>query len=64
VKALTFDRFGGIEELHQTTLPAPVAGKGQVVVAIAARSINVIDIRVRNGAMGPLVNKRGWDGGR
>lgn len=58
MKALTFDRFGGIDQLRFTDQPDPVAGKNQVVVAIAARSVNIIDIRVRNGMIGPLVNKK------
>jgi NADPH:quinone reductase-like Zn-dependent oxidoreductase len=58
VQAYSYDKFGGAEVLHRGDLPAPVAGDRQVVVAVAARSINLIDIRVRSGMMGPLVNKR------
>ncbi len=58
MKAYSYDHFGGPEVLQGSELPDPVAGRGAVVVAVRARSINLIDIRVRSGAMGPLVNKR------
>ncbi len=58
MKAFSYDRFGGGDVLHASELPDPVPGKGEVVVAVQARSINLIDIRVRSGTMGLLVNKR------
>lgn len=58
MKAIAYDRFGGSEVMHIAELPAPVAGDHDVVVAVEARSINLIDVRVRSGMMGPLVNKR------
>jgi NADPH:quinone reductase-like Zn-dependent oxidoreductase len=38
-------------------LPSPSPRGADVVVSIEARSINLIDIRVRSGMLGPLVNK-------
>lgn len=58
LRALSYDRFGAAEVLHFSELPDPVPGEGEVVVAIDVRSINLIDIRVRKGMLGPLVNKR------
>jgi len=58
MKALAYDRFGGIEVLHAAELPKPKPAKGQVLVAVRAGSINVIDSRVRQGIMWPLVSKR------
>lgn len=58
MKAVSYDQFGGLEVLHDADLPAPVPGKNDILVAIEARSVNLIDIRVRSGMMGPLVNKR------
>ncbi len=58
MKAFSYDRFGDASVLHIADLPNPSAGDADVVVAIDARSINLIDIRVRSGMMGPLVNKR------
>ena len=58
MKAISYDQFGGADVFHHADLPDPVAGENDVVVDIDARSINLIDIRVRSGMMGPLVNKR------
>lgn len=58
MKALQYDTFGSAEVFHFADAPAPVAGAGEVVVGVVARSINLIDIRVRSGMMGPLVNRR------
>lgn len=58
MKALQYDTFGSAEVFHFADAPAPVAGAGEVVVGVLARSINLIDIRVRSGMMGPLVDKR------
>lgn len=58
MKVIAYDRFGNSEVLHPADVPDPVAGDNDVLVAVEARSINLIDIRVRSGMMGPLVNKR------
>lgn len=39
-------------------LPEPKAGADDIVVAIEARSVNLIDLKVASGMMGPLVDKR------
>lgn len=57
MKALAYDRFGGIDVLRIADLPRPKPAPGEVLVAMRASSINVIDSRVRNGAMGLLVRK-------
>jgi NADPH:quinone reductase-like Zn-dependent oxidoreductase len=58
MKAIVFNEFGPADLLHQAETPNPKAGKGEVVVKMRASSIKVIDSRVRNGLMGPLVNKK------
>jgi NADPH:quinone reductase-like Zn-dependent oxidoreductase len=58
MQALRYDRFGSIDVLHLSDLPRPSPAPNQVLVEVRATSINVIDSRVRNGLMGPLVNKR------
>lgn len=58
LKAVSYDRFGDAGVLQFADLPEPVAGRDDVLVAIEARSVNLIDIRVRKGMLGPLVNKR------
>lgn len=48
MKAYAINTYKGPIALHQ--LPEPVAGPGEVVVAIAAASVNPIDVKVRAGA--------------
>lgn len=48
MKAYAIDAYKAPVTLHQ--LPEPVAGPGEVVVAIAAASVNPIDVKVRSGA--------------
>lgn len=58
MKALQYDSFGSAEVFHFGEVQTLAPGAGEVVVGVLARSINLIDIRVRNGMMGPLVSKR------
>lgn len=58
MKAVSYDHFGQIDVLHFTDMPDPVVAPGQVLVAVRAVSVNVIDGRVRSGLMGPLVDKK------
>lgn len=58
MRALVHHRFGGIETLRFEDVPEPVPGRGEVLVAVSAASVNPIDAKVRSGSMGPLVNKR------
>lgn len=48
MKAYAIDAYKAPVTLHQ--LPEPVAGAGEVVVSIAAASVNPIDVKVRSGA--------------
>lgn len=57
MKALLYDRFGPTEVLRLAEQEPPRPAPGEVVVEVAATSVNVIDIRVRKGLMGPLVRK-------
>lgn len=47
MKAFAIDAYKG--ELSLRNVPEPVAGPGQVVVAIAAASVNPIDVKLRDG---------------
>ena len=66
MKAVFIDRFGGPEVLTYGDQPDPVAGPGQVVVDVAAASVNGADWRVRAGQYGqatfPLVLGRDFSG--
>ncbi|HLG83550.1 MAG TPA: NAD(P)-dependent alcohol dehydrogenase [Bradyrhizobium sp.] len=58
MKALAYDRFGGLDVLHFAELEEPRVGPGLVLVSLRASSVNVIDNRVRAGKMGLLAGKR------
>ena len=66
MKAAYIERFGGPEVLQYGDLPDPVAAPGQVVVDVAAASVNGADWRVRAGqyaqATFPLVLGRDFSG--
>jgi NADPH:quinone reductase-like Zn-dependent oxidoreductase len=66
MKAVYIERFGGPEVLQYGDLPDPTAAAGQVVVDVAAASVNGADWRVRAGqyaqATFPLVLGRDFSG--
>ncbi len=66
MKAAFIEQFGGPEVLKYGDLPDPAAGPGEVVVDVAAASINGADWKVRRGqsspAKFPLVLGRDFSG--
>lgn len=54
--AVTFDTFGGPEVLRWTELPVPTAGAGEVVVRVAAATVNPTDMLLRTGLPAPAMN--------
>ena len=54
MKAAYIERHGGPDVLKYGDMPDPVAGPGQVVVDIAAASVNGADWKVRDGKSGQL----------
>jgi NADPH:quinone reductase-like Zn-dependent oxidoreductase len=50
LKAIVFHQYGGPETLQYEDLPDPVAGSGEVLVRLAATSVNPIDFKIRSGA--------------
>ncbi len=66
MKAAFVEQFGGPEVLRYGDLPDPVAGPGQIVVDVAAASINGADWKVRAGQYSevkfPLVLGRDFSG--
>jgi NADPH2:quinone reductase len=68
MNAIVIRRFGGPENLELIDLPAPVPGPQQILVKVAASTVNPIDISTRNGALvdSGLMPERerygiGWD---
>jgi NADPH:quinone reductase-like Zn-dependent oxidoreductase len=50
MKAVLLHKYGGPEELVYEDAPDPVAGDGQLLVRIAASSVNPIDFKMRSGS--------------
>lgn len=56
MKAAFIESHGGPEVLRYGEMPDPVAGPGQIVVDIAAASVNGADWKVRDGKSGQLAH--------
>lgn len=61
MRAVVLTRFGGPEVLEVRDVPAPEPGPGEVVVDVAAVSINNTDVWTRSGAYG-ADEPAGWLG--
>jgi NADPH:quinone reductase-like Zn-dependent oxidoreductase len=66
MKAIVTHEYGGPEVLKFENAPDPIAGAGEVIVRVAAASINPIDITERSGGMKDFrpikfPNVLGWD---
>ena len=55
---VVFERYGGEDVLHEAELPDPVAGPGEVLVRVAATSVNPADWRLRQGDLRWFVRLR------
>src|ERR1700747_694788 len=51
MKAIVIHGYGGPEVLKYEDYPDPVVGEGEVLVKVAASSVNPFDFKVRSGAM-------------
>jgi NADPH:quinone reductase-like Zn-dependent oxidoreductase len=49
VRALSLETYGGIDAARLSTIAAPVAGPGQVLVGVRAAGVNGLDWKVREG---------------
>jgi NADPH:quinone reductase-like Zn-dependent oxidoreductase len=54
VKAVRYDRFGGIDVLRVEGMERPVPGDGQVLVRVKAAGINISEAVIRTGAVAGL----------
>lgn len=55
MRAVTFDRFGGPEVLHLAERPELLPGPGEVLVRIAAATVNPTDLLMRSGRQAALM---------
>lgn len=51
MRAVRFDRYGGVDVLELREIEDPVAGPGQVVVEVKAAGLNAGEIAIREGRM-------------
>ena len=51
MKAIVVREYGGLEVLELDEYPDPVAGAGEVLLRVAATSVNPFEFKVRSGAM-------------
>ena len=66
MKAIVIDRYGGKEELQEREVPTPSPEAHQVLVKVAATSINPIDWKLREGYLKQMMDWEfpiilGWD---
>jgi NADPH2:quinone reductase len=54
MEAMCITSFGGPEVFERRRLPRPEAGPGEVVIRVAASSVNRIDIKIRSGQVPDL----------
>jgi NADPH:quinone reductase-like Zn-dependent oxidoreductase len=51
MKAIVTREYGGPEVLKLEDYPKPTAGPGEVLIKVAAASINPFDVKQRNGSL-------------
>ena len=49
MKAIQMHGYGGVEQLRYEEVPTPIPGPNEVLVKLAATSINPIDWKIRRG---------------
>ncbi len=49
MKAIQMHGYGGVDQLRYEDVPTPTAGAGEVLVKLAATSVNPIDLKIRRG---------------
>jgi NADPH:quinone reductase-like Zn-dependent oxidoreductase len=55
MKAVVIRAYGGPDVLKYEDYPEPVAGQGEVLVRVAASSVNPFDLKIRSGSMKDFV---------
>jgi NADPH:quinone reductase-like Zn-dependent oxidoreductase len=55
MKAVVMNEYGGPEVLKYEDVPDPVPGSGEVLVRVAATSVNPFDLKIRSGAVKDFV---------
>ncbi|KPX15281.1 Zn-dependent oxidoreductase, NADPH:quinone reductase [Pseudomonas amygdali pv. dendropanacis] len=58
MKAFIFDRYGKTEVGHIAEVPEPALGDDDVLIQIHAASVNMLDVKIRNGAFKSILPYR------
>lgn len=58
MKAYILDRYGKEQKLRLGDVADPVAGQGEVLIEIRAAALNVLDVKIRDGAFKPILRYR------
>lgn len=66
MRAITYDRHGGADVLQLTDQPVPAVGPDAVLVRVHAAAVNPVDLYVRAGGLGAVMDVQfpvvpGWD---
>ncbi|MDO3410439.1 NADP-dependent oxidoreductase [Saccharibacillus sp. CPCC 101409] len=52
MKAIVIEEFGGPDKLHEQSVPEPKIDANQILIKLYATSVNPVDTKIREGAMG------------
>lgn len=58
MKAILFREYGGPEVLEYVDVPKPVPGEGEILIKVAAASVNPVDWKVREGRLKFMTGKK------
>ncbi len=66
MKAVVYDAFGGVEQLHVVERPLPKVGPGEVLVEVRSAGVNPVDWKLMSGGLDAVMNfvfpvTPGWD---
>ena len=66
MRAMTYDAYGGPENLALTEQPRPKVGPGEVLVRVRSASVNPVDWKLMSGGLDAVMDVRfpvvpGWD---
>nr|NLI50826.1 NADP-dependent oxidoreductase [Propionibacterium sp.] len=66
MRAVVYDTFGGVEQLHVAERPLPKVGPGEVLVEVRSAGVNPVDWKLMSGALDAVLEfvfpvTPGWD---
>lgn len=57
MKAIVIDHFGAPDVFQETDLPIPFVTPNQVLIRVAATSVNPVDTKIRQGVVADIASK-------